>query len=391
LQMMMGWMGILDPTGVVDAVNAGVYLLRGKKEEAAVSAIGAIPLLGKFGKLGKLFARGAGKAVAEEAKIAGKVESTAGKYGSPKLTGPEFPNPSRGPSPNVPGVPGPAPSKPPIGSEPNIPPRVPAKDPTGPPKPVKGNGGSSSTPGGRKSCFPAGTPVHTAFGLKTIEHIAPGDRVWAYDHQQLCWAEREVVEVYQLVHQGTMATIRVKGESLRATGGHPFWVVRGEGLVGRPSPVRIRAYEVDGQQEGRWVLARDLRAGDEVLQRHGEVVVLEAVRLDEVGERVYNFHVAELQNYAVGVCGVLVHNTNDPPAPNPSRPTEAARIRKRGRNESLEQYRKYLEEQRGAWRSIADDETQLQGWRDVASEEARKWQDEINEIAREMRRRRGLR
>jgi hypothetical protein len=29
-----------------------------------------------------------------------------------------------------------------------------------------------------------------------------------------------------------------------------------------------------------------------------------------VEENVYNFHVAELQNYAVGECGVLVHNSN---------------------------------------------------------------------------------
>jgi hypothetical protein len=121
-----------------------------------------------------------------------------------------------------------------------------------------------------------------------------------------------VVEVYQLLHQGTMATVRVRGETIRATGGHPFWVVRGERLADRPAPVRIKPYEVGGRQQGRWVLARDLRAGDEVLLRHGEVVALESVVLDEVEERVYNFHVAELQNYAVGACGVLVHNTNDP-------------------------------------------------------------------------------
>ncbi len=36
------------------------------------------------------------------------------------------------------------------------------------------------------------------------------------------------------------------------------------------------------------------------------------MRLDELEETVYNFHVAELQNYAVGICGALVHNTNDP-------------------------------------------------------------------------------
>jgi hypothetical protein len=82
--------------------------------------------------------------------------------------------------------------------------------------------------------------------------------------------------------------------------------------VSRPSPVRIRPYELDSRQEGRWVLARHLRAGDAVLLRRGSVVVLESVRLDDVEERVYNFHVAELQNYAVGGCGVLVHNVNDP-------------------------------------------------------------------------------
>src|SRR5262245_16354712 len=112
-----------------------------------------------------------------------------------------------------------------------------------------------------------------------------------------------------------MATLQVEGETLRATGGHPFWVVRGEGLADRPKPVRIGRYEPAGRQQGRWVLARDLRAGDRVLLRQGEVVMLESVRLDDVDERVYNFHVAELQNSAVGRCGVLVHNTNDPSTP----------------------------------------------------------------------------
>jgi RHS repeat-associated protein len=167
--------------------------------------------------------------------------------------------------------------------------------------------------GSRGQCFPAGTPVHTTVGLKAVEQITAGDRVWAYDHRQLRWSEREVVEVYRLLHEGPMATLRVRGETLRATGGHPFWVVRGEGLAERPKPVRIAAHEAGGRQEGRWVLARDLRAGDKVLLRHDAVVALESMRLDEVEEQVYNFHVAELQNYAVGECGALVHNTNDPP------------------------------------------------------------------------------
>jgi Pretoxin HINT domain len=110
-----------------------------------------------------------------------------------------------------------------------------------------------------------------------------------------------------------MATLRVNGETVRATGGHPFWVVDGEGLAERRLPERISAYEVGGRQPGRWVLAIDLRAGDKILRRDGEVSALESVEVDEVEERVYNFRVFELQNYAVGSCGILVHNTNDAP------------------------------------------------------------------------------
>ena len=173
---------------------------------------------------------------------------------------------------------------------------------------------------GSKSCFPAGTPVHIAEGVKAIEKIVAGDRVWSYDHRELRWAEGEVVEVYQLLHRGTMATLQVQGETLRATGGHPFWVVSGEGwpngLDRSGSTLTLPA--ADREADGRWRC--DLRAGDELLLRQLGVVALESVRLDEVEERVYNFHVAELQNYAVGVWGVLVHNTNDPPdnADNPT-------------------------------------------------------------------------
>jgi len=123
-----------------------------------------------------------------------------------------------------------------------------------------------------------------------------------------------VVETYQYDHVGTMATIHVAGEVVRATGGHPCWVVRGAELSQRPSPLRIDAYVREGSQEGRWVLARDLRAGDEVLLREAATTAIGSVQLDEVVETVYNFHVEGLQNYAIGDGGVLVHNTNDPPA-----------------------------------------------------------------------------
>jgi len=162
--------------------------------------------------------------------------------------------------------------------------------------------------------------VHSSAGLKAIEQVEVGDRVWAFDHKRMRWAEREVVEAYRLLHRGTMATIQVRGETLRSTGGHPFWVVQGEGLADRPPTGQILPYEAGSLQEGRWVLARDLCAGDWVLLRDCQAVTLESVSVDTVEETVYNFTVAELQNYAVGTCGALVHNTNTGPTPRPDLP-----------------------------------------------------------------------
>ncbi len=159
-------------------------------------------------------------------------------------------------------------------------------------------------------CFPAGTPVHTTSGLKPIEQIAVGDRVWAYDHRRLEWVERDVLEVFQPIHHGAMVTLHVRGETIRATGGHPFWVVRGEDMPTRPLPGHIPAYVEGGKLEGRWMLAMHLREGDEFLLRDGEIAPLESVEVANAKEQVYNFKVAELENYAVGIAGILVHNTN---------------------------------------------------------------------------------
>jgi RHS repeat-associated protein len=182
---------------------------------------------------------------------------------------------------------------------------------------------------GRARCFPAGTPVHAEGGLKAVEAVAPGERVWAYDHRQLRWVLRPVLRAFRLLHAGPMVTLRVRGETLRATGGHPFWVVRGEGLAGRPLPRLISAYEAGGRQPGRWVLAQDLRAGDELVLRGAGVVPLESVELAEVEETVYNFHVAELQNYAVGASGVLVHNSNEDGLPPLMEPEEGTTLQTR--------------------------------------------------------------
>src|SRR5205085_455001 len=51
-------------------------------------------------------------------------------------------------------------------------------------------GGPGKSPREANECFPARTPVHTSVGLKAIEQVGVGDRVWAYDHKQLRWVVR---------------------------------------------------------------------------------------------------------------------------------------------------------------------------------------------------------
>src|SRR6266542_3179039 len=52
------------------------------------------------------------------------------------------------------------------------------------------------------------------------------------------------------------------GETIKATGGHPFWVISGEDLDKRPVPEHCPAEVPNAALPGRWVNAIDLRLGD---------------------------------------------------------------------------------------------------------------------------------
>ncbi len=158
-------------------------------------------------------------------------------------------------------------------------------------------------------CFPAGTPVHAEDGLRAIETVKAGDRVWAYNFRVGGWELRPVVQPLRYDYRGDMVTLTAGGERIEATGHHPFWVIEGEGLGGRPKPQHVEKDEPgNAGTPGRWVDARDLRVHDRVLMRSGATAEVTAVAARADALPVYNLHVADLNNYAVGVAGVLVHN-----------------------------------------------------------------------------------
>jgi len=61
---------------------------------------------------------------------------------------------------------------------------------------------------------------------------------------------------------------------------------------------------------GRWVAARDLKTSDRLLLIDGRSATVTGLMIRLERTKVYNLKVARLHNYAVGNCGVLVHNTS---------------------------------------------------------------------------------
>jgi RHS repeat-associated protein len=161
-------------------------------------------------------------------------------------------------------------------------------------------------------CFPAGTLVHTNTGLRPIEEVATGDSVWAFDLVTGKWRVCKVLETFCRHYQGRKVAVTASGETVEATYRHPFWVLRGEALETRPRLEHLQEPPAGCTTPGRWVDAGDLRVGDELLLRSGQVSVVERLTVAAFEGPVYNFDVEDIHCFAVGREGALVHNSNGP-------------------------------------------------------------------------------
>ncbi|HEY1603621.1 MAG TPA: polymorphic toxin-type HINT domain-containing protein, partial [Pirellulales bacterium] len=160
------------------------------------------------------------------------------------------------------------------------------------------------------NCFPAGTPVSTADGLRPIETIKAGDMVWAFDLTSASWKLRPVLETYTFEHNGDLVTVTVNGEEITATDLHPFWVIEGEALESRPRPDHIEEAPANAKVPGRWVDAKDLCLGDTLLLKDGRRLPVTALHVASASRMVYNLQVEDLHCYAVGTSETLVHNNS---------------------------------------------------------------------------------
>jgi RHS repeat-associated protein len=140
------------------------------------------------------------------------------------------------------------------------------------------------------ACFVAGTVVASEDGLKPIEEIKVGERVWAADERTGEVALKEVLET--MSHDDfELVQIELGDVTIRATTEHPFWV-----------------------ESAGWTFASKLKPGDMVRTLNGKEQVSKVERLRRAS-RVFNFEVAGFHTYFVSSALVLVHNNGNSVTP----------------------------------------------------------------------------
>lgn len=136
------------------------------------------------------------------------------------------------------------------------------------------------------NCFTAGTLVWTEDGLRPIETIHVGDRVWSMDQHSGETMLQPVLQTF--INSGTdFVILNLNGEQIKTTPAHPFWVA-----------------------DRGWVLAADLVDGDQLLTDDGPTGVSIAGAVSGNPVPVFNFDVAGADTYFVGQSRLLVHNTS---------------------------------------------------------------------------------
>ncbi|WP_165784087.1 polymorphic toxin-type HINT domain-containing protein [Leptospira levettii] len=150
-----------------------------------------------------------------------------------------------------------------------------------------------------RTCFVAGTKVHTKDGLKNIEDIQVGDLVLSKSDETGEVSYRKVVNTFIRQTEAIYTVPFTDGTTLETTWNHPFRVKK-QGHV-------LEKFSIENST---WVQAKDLHPGDVALGTDGKELAITDITIDERVETVYNFEVEEYHTYFVGEVRVWVHNDN---------------------------------------------------------------------------------
>ncbi|WBW95944.1 polymorphic toxin-type HINT domain-containing protein [Oceanirhabdus sp. W0125-5] len=135
-------------------------------------------------------------------------------------------------------------------------------------------------------CFVKGTLVLTSNGLRPIEEIQIGDKVYS---QNVETGEKGLKEVKVLFRNqaSILVNLIIDGEKIVTTESHLFWT----------------------KNKG-WIKAGELTKGEELVKYDGVIGYVEEINIEELKEAttVYNFEVEDWHTYYVSNKEILVHN-----------------------------------------------------------------------------------
>jgi hypothetical protein len=138
-----------------------------------------------------------------------------------------------------------------------------------------------------RTCFAAGTPVHTLSGARPIEALEVGDQVLSQDVGTGALSFQPVVFVHRNPPAKTLRITFSTGDSVVCSIFHRFW----RATLG-------------------WAQVRELKPGD-ILRSFGTTVAVKSIGPDTT-QALYNLDVAISRSFFVGKSKVLVHDNTLP-------------------------------------------------------------------------------
>ncbi|MCP4488104.1 MAG: hypothetical protein GY820_12410, partial [Gammaproteobacteria bacterium] len=124
-------------------------------------------------------------------------------------------------------------------------------------------------------CFVAGTLIYTEKGLKPIEGLKEGSRVYSYNFE-IDSVELQTIEKFFTKEVQEVYEVKVGKEQINVTAEHPFYV-----------------------QGKKWVKVKELKQGDQLKMSNGSTVEIFSISKSKTSTTVYNIEVAGNHNYYV--------------------------------------------------------------------------------------------
>ena len=143
-------------------------------------------------------------------------------------------------------------------------------------------------------CFPAGTKVHTQWGLADIEKLEVGVPVLTYNEETGEQEYKKVKKVMRRMTRRMCAMELSNGTTLEVTPEHRFF------------------------SNGEWTPIEELNVNDTLQLKDNSIVVIENKIIFPTFVEVYNLEIEDNENYYVTEEGVLVHNGCKPRKPSDS-------------------------------------------------------------------------